>query len=196
MMCKGLRLWWLLGLFFFFMGCAAKIPHVIVPDYGKRATRLVAVMPVEHGPAETEMAKLLRNQLVDELYYKGYPKIPPKVIDEKLVGVADGGGGKVSPRLLGEILHVDAVLYTTLKEGGTAAILFYAPTTVDVEFELKSARTGESLWRVHYRTTRRNYGFSRKQLELKTSQVFEPAIQEVVNKALSTLPDGPDAIGS
>lgn len=196
MMCKGMRLLLLLAVFFFFDGCAAKIPHAIVPDYGKRGTRLVAVMPIQNSPANAEIARLLRNKLVEELYFKGYPKIPPKVIDEKLAGVAAGGGGEVSPRLLGEMLNVDAVLYTTLKEVGTAVILFYAPTTVDVEFELRSARTGESLWRVHYRTTRRNYGFFRKQLELKTSQVFEPAIQEVVNKSLSTLPDGPDAIGS
>jgi len=195
MMCKGMRLLLLLAVFFFFAGCAAKIPHAIVPDYDKRGTRLVAVMPVQNSHADPEMAGLLRNKLVEELYFKGYPKIPPKVIDEKLAGVA-AGGGEVSPRLLGEMLNVDAVLYTTLKEAGTAVILFYAPTTVDVEFELRSVKTGESLWRVHYRTTRRNYGFFRKQLELKTSQVFEPAIQEVVNKALSTLPDGPDAIGS
>ena len=42
----------------------------------------------------------------------------------------------------------------------------------------------------------RNYGFSRKSLELKSCQVYEPAIQEVLNRALETLPDGPDAIGS
>ena len=196
MMCRGMRLLLLLAVFLFFAGCAAKIPHAIVPDYGKRGTRLIAVMPVQNNPADPEMAGLLRSKLVEELYFKGYPKIPTRVIDEKLAGVAAGGGGEVSPRLLGEMLNVDAVLYTTLKEIGTAVILFYATTTVDVEFELRSARTGESLWHVHYRTTRRNYGFFRKQLELKTSQVFEPAIQEVVNKALSTLPDGPDAIGS
>ncbi|MBU2235171.1 MAG: hypothetical protein KKE49_05965, partial [Proteobacteria bacterium] len=100
MMCKGMRLLLLLAVFFFFDGCAAKIPHAIVPDYGKRGTRLVAVMPVQNSPANAEIAGLLRNKLVEELYFKGYPKIPPKVIDEKLAGVAAGGGGEVSPRLL------------------------------------------------------------------------------------------------
>jgi hypothetical protein len=33
-------------------------------------------------------------------------------------------------------------------------------------------------------------------VELKSSQVYEPAIQELVNRTLETLPDGPDAIGS
>jgi len=30
---------------------------------------------------------------------------------------------------------------------------------------------------------------------LKSSQVYEPAFQEVVNRALETLPNGPEAVG-
>ena len=191
---KGMRLLLFLGLFFFFAGCAAKIPHVIVPDYSKRGTRLIAVMPVQNSQAGPEAALLLRAKLIEELYFKGYPKIPPKLIDEKLAEIS-AAGGAASPKSVGEMLRVDAVLYATLKEGRAAVILLYAPMTVDVELEMKSAVTGESLWRAQYRAVRRNYGFSRKQLELKTSQVFEPAIQEVVNRALETLPDGPDAMG-
>ncbi|EKD22236.1 MAG: hypothetical protein ACD_87C00092G0003 [uncultured bacterium] len=151
-------------------------------------------MPVQNSQAGPEAARLLRDKLIEELYFKGYPKIPPKLIDEKLAGISAAGGAG-SPQSVGEMLRVDAVLYATLKEGGAAVTLLYAPMAVDVELEMKSAVTGESLWRVQYRAVRRNFGFSRKQLELKTSQVFEPAIQEVVNRALETLPDGPDAMG-
>jgi len=189
-----MRLLSILGIFFFFAGCAAKVPHVIVPDYVKRGTRLIAVMPVENSQTGPEAARLLRDKLVEELYFKGYPKVPPKLIDEKLAGIS-AAGGTASPQSVGETLRVDAVLYATLKEGRAAVTLFYAPTTVEVELEMKSAVTGESLWRVQYRAVRRNYGFSRKHLELKTSQVFEPAIEEVVARALETLPDGPDATG-
>lgn len=191
---KGMRLLSFLGIFFFFAGCAAKIPHVIVPDYDKRGARLIAVMPVENSQAGPEAARLLRDKLIEELYFKGYPKIPPQLIDEKLAGIL-AAGGRVSPQSVGETLRVDAVLYATLKEGRAAVTLFYAPTTVDVELEIKSAATGESLWRVQYMAVRRNYGFSRKHLELKTSQVFEPAIEEVVDRSLETLPDGPNATG-
>jgi hypothetical protein len=191
---EGMRRWLLLGLVFFFVGCAVKIPHAIVPDYAKRGTRLIAVMPVGSGSADPRAAGMLRDKLVEELYFKGYPKIPPKAIDEKLAGVA--AGGEIPPTRVGELLRVDAVLYARMVEGGTTRILFYAPTTVDVEFELKSARTGESLWRAKDRITQRNFGLTRKQIELKSSQVFEPAIQGVVSRALSTLPDVPVAPGS
>ena len=191
---KGIRLLLFLAGFFFFAGCAAKIPHVIVPDYGKRGMRLIAVMPVQNSQAGPEAARMLRGKLVEELYFKGYPKIPPKLIDEKLAEIS-AAGGAASPQSMGEMLRVDAVLYATLKEGRAEVTLFYAPTAVDMDLEMKSAVTGERLWRVQYRAVRRSYGFSRKQMEMKTSQVFEPVVQEVVARALETLPDGPDAIG-
>jgi hypothetical protein len=177
-------------------GCAAKIPHVIVSDYDKRGMRLIAVLPVINSSADPKSAEMLRSKLVEELYFKGYPKIPMKVIDEKLAALSPGGGGKVSPQVIGEMLHVDAVLYPVLSESGMGRGVIYAATAVEAEFELFSAKTGESLWRVKYRVVHRNWGFSRKQVELKSSQVYEPALQEVVNRALETLPDSPDAVGS
>lgn len=177
-------------------GCAAKIPHVIVSDYGKRGMRLIAVMPVINSSSDPKSAEMLRRKLIEELYFKGYPRIPIKVIDEKLAAIAPGGGGKVAAQTIGEMLQVDAVLYPTLKESVMGSGIFYGATAVEAQFELLSAKTGESLWRVQYRVVNRNWGFTRKHLELKSSQVYEPALQEVVNRALETLPDGPDAIGS
>jgi hypothetical protein len=93
------------------------------------------------------------------------------------------------------MLNVDAVLYTTLKEGPGSVSLLYATVAIDAEFELKSAKTGESLWRVRHREAYRNFGFTKRSLELKASQVYETAIEELLGKVLSTLPDGPDAAG-
>jgi hypothetical protein len=196
-MSKSFRLVLLLIALIFLAGCARKIPHMLVPDYGNQGTRLVAVLPVRNMESDAGTASVLRAKLIKELHFKGYPEIPPKWIDERLTAVPAGGGeGGLSPQSLGKILNVDAVLYTTLKEGRTSVTLLYSRVAVDAEFELKSAKTGESLWRVRYRAVHRNYGFSRKSLELKSCQFYEPAIQEVLSRALETLPDGPNAIGS
>jgi hypothetical protein len=195
-MMKAVRTLLFFLVFVLLAGCAAKIPHVIVPDYGKRGMRLIAVMPVISRSSDLKSAEMLRNKIVEELYFKGYPKIPVKMIDEKLAAISHGSGGKVSPQVIGEMLHVDAVLYLVLNESGMGRGIFYAATEVGAEFELLSAKAGESLWRVQYRAVHRNWGFSRKQLELKSSRFYEPALQEVVNRALETLPDGPDGIGS
>lgn len=181
--------------FFFLAGCAAKIPHVIVPDYDKRGTRLIAVMPVAGGASDRRSAQMLRSKLVEELYFKGYPRIPLNVIDERLAGMTGAGGGNVDPKAVGERLTVDAVLYPVLKQSDRGGGVLAAATAVEAEFELRSARTGETLWQARHRVTNRSFGFSRKQLELKTSLVYEPVLQEVVIRALETLPDGPDAVG-
>ena len=187
----------LLLVLIFIAGCAAKIPHAIVPDFGKRGTRLIAVMPVKNISSDPKSAGMLRAKLVEELYFKGYPRIPLRVIDEKIAGVSFVGSvDRVSPQLVGEMLKVDAALYATLNESRMGSGIIYASTVAEAGFELRSTKTGEILWRVRHREVYRNYGFSRKDLELKSSQVYEQAIQDVLNRALETLPDGPDAGGS
>jgi hypothetical protein len=178
-------------------GCAATIPHMIISDFDKRETRLIAVMPIKHSSSDPKSAEMLRTKLIEELYFKGYPRIPLRVIDEKIAGVSFVGSvDRVSPQLVGEILKVDAVLYPTLNESRRGSSILSASTVAEAEFELFSAKTGESLWRVRHRAVYRNYGFTRKHLELKSSRIYEPAIQEVVTRVLETLPDGPYAGGS
>lgn len=186
----------LLLVLIFIAGCVAKIPHALVPDFSKKGTRLIAVMPVKNISSDPKSAGMLRAKLVEELYFKGYPRIPLRVIDEKLAGVSAGSAVEVSPQVVGEMLKVDAALYLTLNESRMGSGIIYASTVAEAGFELRSTKTGEILWRVRHREVYRNYGFSRKDLELKSSQVYEQAIQDVVNRALETLPDGPDASGS
>ncbi|MCE5264874.1 MAG: DUF799 family lipoprotein [Deltaproteobacteria bacterium] len=197
-MAKRFRPFFLLMSLFFLAGCAGKIPHTLVPDYAKKGTRLIAVLPVRSLESDDAVtASVLRVKLIEELYFKGYPKIPPKLIDERLATLPAGADREnPAPQAIGELLKADAVLYTTLREGLGPVRLLYSPVAVDAEFELKSAKTGESLWRARYRAVYRNYGITRKSLELKSSRDYEPAIQEVLDRALETLPDGPDAIGS
>jgi hypothetical protein len=185
----------LLTIFMLF-GCASKIPHLIVPDYSKKGTRLIAVMPVKNHTTDAKAGQILREMMIRELYFKGYPKVPPDVIDEKLSSIygskMDFKEGNVPPKIIGDLLGVDAVLYLTLLQCKTSYVFVYAPTHVSITFELRSVKTGESLWSTRYETVKRSYGFSKNQLEMESQQVYERAIQEVIDMAMATLPDGPD----
>ncbi len=195
-MMKTLRPLLLLLVLIFVAGCAAKVPHAIVSDFGKRGTRLIAVMPVKNISSDAKSWVMLRAKLVEALYFKGYPRVPVRSIDEKLAGVSAGSEVEVAPQVVGEILKVDAALYTTFNESRMGSGIIYASTVAEAGFELRSTKTGEILWRVRRKEVYRNYGFTRKNLELKSSQVFEKAIEDVVNRTLETLPDGPDASGN
>jgi len=178
------------------LGCTSKIPDLVNSDYSKKGTRLIAILPVNNRTANVKAGQMLREAVLNELYFKGYPKIPLNMIDEKLSKIykedVDLKRANIPPKAVGELLGVDAVLYATLEECSTSFTFVYAPTSVSVVFELRSAKTGETLWNSKYRTVKRNYGISREQLEMASCQVYEPAIQEVVERAMKTLPDGPD----
>jgi hypothetical protein len=185
-----------LFVMFIFFGCASKIPHMLASDYGKRGTRLIAVMPIKNHTSDLNASKVLREMVVNELYFKGYPKIPISVIDEKLSSTygskMDFSHGDIPPKVMGDLFSVDAVLYCTLIESKTSFVVMYARTSINVTFELRSVKTGETLWSAKYNMVKRSFGVSRKQLEMEAYQVYEPAIQEAVDKAMYTLPDCSD----
>ncbi len=182
------------------MGCASGIPHKIVPDYNQKGIRLIAMLPVDNKTNDKQAAQLLREEILEKLYFKGYPRIPLDMIDEKLT--TDCGGSieadceyNLPLEIIGKRLGVDAVIYCTLLEWKTSFVSVYAPTTVSVSLELKDVRTGATLWSSRYSVMDRHYDFTRKRLELKACQSYEPAIQEIVDETLSSLPDGPDSVG-
>ena len=177
-------------------GCAKKIPHFIAPEFEKRGIRLVAVLPVSNQSKNIEASTLFRDKVLEAIYFKGYPKIPLNVIDEKLSKMykdyQQPNVESVTPRTVGELLGVDAVLYVTLKECDTSFVLLYATTSVSATFDLRSARTNDSLWSTKYSVTERNFEITRERLRMQSCQVFEPAMQEILNKVMQALPEGPD----
>ncbi len=178
------------------VGCAKKIPHDLTADYADRRVRLVAVMPIIDKANNPEVNNLLRRRVVDALYFKGYPKIPLNVVDEKLAAFFKDAQRPtleaMPPKDAGAVLGVDAVLYSTLEDCRTSYLFLYAPTSVAVSFQLYSVRTGERLWQTKHRINERIFDVTPSRVRMKSCQIFEPALDEIVSKAMDTLPDGPD----
>jgi hypothetical protein len=193
------RILLMIVVFIAVQGCASKQPYSVNPDYSKKGTKLIAILPVNMKTGDAKVGQMLREMVLNELYFKGYPKVPLQSIDEKLTKIYKGNMDfrreNIPPKAIGDLLGVDAVLYAYLEECSTDFSYVYAPTHVAVFFELRSAKTGETLWSYRNRTVKMNYGISREQLEMESCQVYEPAMQEVVDKAMQTLPDGPDSPG-
>lgn len=165
------------------------------PASRKLDARLIAVLPVDIKTGDRDAARMLREKLIDELYFKGYPKIPFELVDAALADIRkrDGGasGSTVPPQVIGSMLGVDAVMYTTLLEANIAYKVVYAPVKVEALFELKEVKTGMTIWRYESRATDRDYGVTKSSLELGTAKIFEDVVHEAVKKAMITLPDGP-----
>jgi hypothetical protein len=164
------------------------------PASRKLDARLIAVLPVDIKTGDRDAARMLREKLFDELYFKGYPKIPFELVDAALADIRkrDGGvsGSTVPPQVIGSMLGVDAVMYTTLLEANTTYRYVYAPVKIVAVFELKSVKTGDTVWRFESKATDRGYGITKNSLELGTAKIFEDVVHEAVKKAMESLPDG------
>ncbi len=178
-------------------GCFWQKPVVVDEVYAKKGIRLIAVMPIKGKAADENMVRLMRGKILEALYFKGYPKIPLELIDEKLAKTYNKSAGRsadISPQAVKSLLNVDAALYADLKECKTSTTFLYASASVSVTFELRSANTGETLWKNQYQGVDRCFDVTPQRLEFSVYQVLEPVIQEVVDKTLKTLPEGPEGI--
>ncbi len=189
----------LMILIIVFSGCSSKSTNVLKPEYEQSWVKIIAVLPVENKTKDNTAPQLLRSKLLDQLYFKGYSKIPLAVIDQKLeslyTGDKIGNVGIIAPQVLKDLVGADAVIYCTLLESSNSIGFFYAPVTISLSCELRRSESGEVLWKGKYKSTNRNFDFTRKSLEMKSCESYESVIEEVVNKVIETLPDGPNLRG-
>jgi len=180
---------------FLFTACGKRAPQAVQPDEPKKPTiRLIAVLPVDNRSSDPMAARILRDRILEEIYFRGYPKIPIAVVDDRLSrNLKDAA--RLAPKIVGDLLGTDAVMYTTLLEWKTSFFYVYARTTVAAQFELRNARTGETIWKASHKVDKRNYDVTRERLEMESLSAYEPAIHEILDKAMNTFPEGPDFLG-
>lgn len=181
-------------------GCSKNTSYGLKPNYEQNSAKIIAVLPVENKTFDNKTSRMFRSRLHEELYFKGYAKLPLDVIDKRLELLAidkklKGNAGIVNPQVLRDLVGADAGMYCTLTEENKTKKIFYAPVTIVVSCELRSAKTGEILWNAESKSTSRNFDLTKKGLERKSTETYEKIIEEVVNKVIKTLPDGPNLRG-
>ncbi|MDD5712160.1 MAG: hypothetical protein PHY31_05290 [Smithellaceae bacterium] len=150
------------------VGCVSANSNLVAPDYGKAAPRTVVVQPIQNDTADKEAAEILRQDLADGLYFKGYQLVPTS----STAGAMPG----------------DATFHATLSRCETRYYHLFAPTVVSVNIELKS-KAGETIWRSGALVWDISFDFTNYRLARKVWQLYDGAIQKAVDKALKGLPD-------
>lgn len=182
-------------------GCSTNSPYGLKPDYDQNSAKIIALLPVENKTLDDKTSQLFRSRLFEELYFKGYSKLPLDVIDKKLEYLYLEKKSKksaaiiIDPQLLKDLVGADAGMYCTLNEENESKKIFYSSRTIAVRCELRSTQTGEVLWNAEGKSTSRNFDLTHKGLERKSIETYETVIEEVVNKVIKTLPDGPNLRG-
>jgi hypothetical protein len=185
-------------MFFMIVGCWGHSPQIAKDDHDKIQAKMIAVLPIENKGSVDKTAQLFRIRLLEELYFKGYSKMPLEMIDKKLesfnIAQVNKSASAVAPQKLKDLLGADAALYCTLTQSDKSKI-FYTPITISARCELRSTQTGEIIWHAPSASTERNFDFTSKGLEKKSHENLEIVIDEVVTNILKTLLDGPNLRG-
>lgn len=179
--------------------CSSNAPVVLKSDQNPSGLNVIALLPVEGNVADTIALQMLRTKLSNELRFKGYSQIASDLIDSKLTTLTDDKdvikNKGIPPKAIEELLGADGAMYCSLKENKTSTGLFYAPVTVSVRCELRSTKTGETVWNDQSQATSRSFDLIRTRLKMKSSGDLEAALEEVVGKVMETLPYGPKLRG-
>lgn len=175
--------------------CASHSPTILKSSQNPAEIKVIALLPVESSAADTKASKMLREKLLKELRFKGYPPVAADLIDSKLMPMVGGQDAAknniIAPKVVEELLGADGAMYCSLKESKSSTKLFYAPVTISVSCELRSTKTGETLWNAQHKTTNRSFDLFRTRLDMKSRGDLESALEEAVNKVMETLPYGP-----
>ncbi|MBN1364129.1 MAG: DUF799 family lipoprotein [Syntrophaceae bacterium] len=177
-------------------GCFGNSQNVVKQnDNDKINVGTIAILPIENKDGDIKAAQLFRSKLFEEIYFKGYSKIPLEEIDNKLESLyaaSDRGKTKaVSPETLKDAFGADAGMYCTLTENKKSKV-FYEYVKISATCELRSTDNGEALWKAQSESIERNFDFTNKRLEKKVSEGLDSVMDDVVNEIIETLPEGPN----
>ncbi|MBN1828624.1 MAG: hypothetical protein JW884_05730 [Deltaproteobacteria bacterium] len=181
-------------------GCFARQPKHVLKKDAPAGVRHIIVMPVQSSAKDDVAAGVVRRIIVNELYFKGYSKIPLDVVDSKLRVLypekSSPGEGTIPPTAVGAAVGGDAVLYCTILNWDKSFFGLYGSQKVELVFEMRGAAAGETIWSAQESGCDRFFDITPERVVNKCHQCFETIVNGIVGKALSTLPDGPNALAA
>jgi hypothetical protein len=135
-------------------GCAAAPKR---PDYAQfRAEnpRSVLVVPVINKSIDVNAPDYFLATIAEPLAERGYYVFPVNMVKSVLAddGLSDADLVHAGdPRRLGELFGTDAVMYISIERWDAKYVLLSTSVTVELDYSLKSAHTGQELWSNHQR---------------------------------------------
>lgn len=111
--------------------------------------RSILVLPVLNETTTVEAGAVVAATVARPLAERGYYVFPIYLSEVLLrdLGASEAGyAHQAQVERLREFFGTDAVMYVTVKDWGTKYLVFNASTDVEVNFVLRDARTGTTLW--------------------------------------------------
>ena len=142
----------LLSLVVLFAGCANRPPRYDYSQFRTEAPRSILVVPVINKSVDVNAPDYFLATIATPLAERGYYVFPINMVKSVLAddGLSDADlVHSGDPRRLGELFGADAVMYISIERWDARYVVLATTVTVELNYTLKSAHTGEMLWKNH-----------------------------------------------
>jgi hypothetical protein len=142
----------LLSLVVLFAGCASRPPRYDYSQFRTEAPRSILVVPVINKSVDVNAPDYFLATIATPLAERGYYVFPINMVKSVLAddGLSDANlVHSGDPRRLGELFGADAVMYISIERWDARYVVLATTVTVELNYTLRSAHTGEVLWKNH-----------------------------------------------
>jgi hypothetical protein len=133
-------------------GCAATPPRSDYTEFRSENPRSILVVPPINKSVDVNAPDYFLATIATPLAERGYYVFPVNMVRSVLAddGLSDANLVHAGdPRRLGELFGADAVLYISIERWDAKYVVLSTTVTVELDYRLKSARTGHELWKDH-----------------------------------------------
>ena len=139
------------SLYFLLAGCAQTIPKIqAYPEMYNEKPASILILPAVNNSTAADAPELYSSTITEPLANSGFYVLPLEVTDRflKNEGFSDGAQlMQVPAQKFGALFGADAVLYVTIQKWDTNYWGLGGNVTVAIDYDLKSTKTGGTLWR-------------------------------------------------
>ena len=142
----------LTGVVLFSAGCASAPPRSDYSQFRTEAPRSILVVPVINKSIDVNAPDYFLATIAIPLAERGYYVFPVNMVKSVLAddGLSDSNLVHAGdPRRLGELFGTDAVMYISIERWDAKYVVLATSVTVELNYSIKSAHTGQELWKNH-----------------------------------------------
>jgi hypothetical protein len=142
----------LLSLVTLFAGCASRPPRYDYSQFRTEGPRSILVVPVINKSIDVNAPDYFLATIATPLAERGYYVFPVNMVKSVLAddGLSDANLVHAGdPHRLAELFGTDAVMYISIERWDAKYVVLATTVTVELNYTLKSAHTGQVLWKNH-----------------------------------------------
>lgn len=133
-------------------GCVTMPPTQDLTDFRAENPRSILVVPATNDSVDVNAPDYFLATISKPLAERGYYVFPVNLVRSVLAddGLNDANlVHKADPHRLGQLFGADAVMYINIDQWNAKYVVLSTKVTVELDYVLKSAKTGKTLWRNH-----------------------------------------------